>query len=216
MGPGNKRAEPTVDSFDFIRGEVPPPPEWPATASFDWDVQATTPPYPPGYLYVYTWSTPVFDLRPDLSSRIGTTKQGVPIWRRYARIRVGIAGGNGSNVNMNGWEVRAREYASIFDANVQGSVSGPDGPSSARPNLLLIGESDATNAFYPTLLPSFAGQAQRALAQFAPPGTGLGGGEGYPIRYYRLELQFIYRTEEELPLPPAGAGPAYAITAGVY
>jgi hypothetical protein len=46
------------------------------------------------------------------------------------------------------------------------------------------------------------GDARTALVGFAPPGTTLGGGEGYPVRFWRLELGFSIFVETGAPLPP--------------
>ncbi len=204
---------PTVDSYDRIRREVPPPPEWVATSDFRWEVGPAEPGDPPGYAFVYRWSTPVFDLRPDLSSQIGTTKQGVPIWRRYARLRVLITGPQGANLDGTDLSVTATESVSVFDANVQTNVATGQ---SASPSLFQLDSADVTNVFFP-VVPLTPGQSQAALGEFSFRGNQLGGGEGYPIRYYRVSFLFRKVVETGLPVPPNPPFPAdIALSAGVY
>jgi hypothetical protein len=215
MAPSGNRSEPTVDSFDRIRGEVPPPPEWTATGTFDWQVTPTFPNEPPGYAFTSRWASPVFDLRPDLSSRIGTTKQGFPIWRRYARLRVQLSAPGGGLVDFTNMTVEAIESVQVFDANVQSTTVGAG--SSPRPNLFDLDRSDVTSTFFPAAGPPSLGIAQSALGEFAFRGNNLGGGEGYPIRYFRIELFFRKFVETGLPLPPAPPFPTdIALGAAVY
>jgi hypothetical protein len=210
-----------VDSFDRIRGEVPPPPEWTVTASFDWRVAAARPGDPPGYAYEYEWSTPVFDLRPDLSSRIGTTKQGFPIWRRYGRLRVQLAGVRGLSADFTNLTVTATEFVQVFDANVQAQRLTPPATTATTPSPLLfqLDSADVTNVFFP-VIPTTPGVSQAALGEFSFRGNQLGGGEGYPVRYYRLQLRFRSFGETGLPVPPVPPPISplrtYALSAAVY
>ncbi len=204
---------PTVDSYDRIRGDIPPPPEWTVTANFDCQITTSDPGDPPGYAFTYNWSTPVFDLRPDLSSRIGTTKQGFPIWRRYARLRVQLAGSLGAFVDFMDFTATSTEFIQIFDANVQGQIGG--GGSSPRPNLFQVGSADVTSAFFPAR--AIPGLSQAALGEFSFKGNQLGGGEGYPIRYYRVGFTFRKVVETGLPVPLVPVFPDdLALSAAVY
>jgi hypothetical protein len=210
-GLGKKKQSPTVDSFDRTQGEIPPPPYWTTTSNLDWAQTGLVGNEPPGVAFRASWSTPVFDLRPDLASRVGNTRQGFPIWRRFARLRAQLTGANGAFLDLVDWTIEAREFAQVFDANVQG------GPSTTpRPNLPQINSTDVTTAFFSSLVPGFNGSPS-VLGSFAPPGSDLGGGEGYPVRYYRVE--FIFRKYEEtgLPLPPSPSPPQpVALAAAVY
>jgi hypothetical protein len=221
MGPGNKRAEPTVDSFDFIRGEVPPPPEWTANASLDWSAAALEPGDPVGIAFETSWATPVYDLRPDLASRIGTTKQGFPIWRRYARLRIQLAGLRGGAFAFGNIRITATTFVQVFDANVQSSAIGTPAASSPRPNLLQLDTTDVTTAFSTvgTLPAPATGFVQSSLGEFPFRGNTLGGGEGYPIRYMRIAYTFRTVVETGVPIPgdPASVAPdVIALSAAVY
>jgi hypothetical protein len=179
-----------------------------------------------GYWFTDSWSTPVFDLRPDLLSQIGNTKQGFQIWNRAARLRVALFGANGSDLDFDEATliVRAREWAAVFDANAQRGTGGNPN-SSESPNLIRLTESDVTSLFFPTntfnsaLLPAPTGPGTgNALAGFTPRGSELGGGEGYPVRYWRMQLIFTSFVPEGLPLPgtPPSRPQNIVLNAGMY
>ncbi len=212
MAPSANRSDPTVDSYDYIRRELPPPPEWTATGALDWVLVPVQPGEPAGYAFGAVWGSPVFDLRPDLSSQIGTTKQGFPIWRRYARLRVQLSATGGGLIDLTDTTVTATESVQVSDANVQSTIT-----SSPRPNLFSLGQTDVTASFFPAAAPGSPGFAQSALGEFSFRGNNLGGGEGYPVRYYRIELVFRKFVETGLPIPPVPPFPPdFAIAAGVY
>ena len=48
--------------------------------------------FPEGWLWTVNWSSPFFDMRPDLRSSQGQVKEGVPMWRMGARLYVELIG----------------------------------------------------------------------------------------------------------------------------
>lgn len=200
-----------------------PTPEWNYKDVFRWTntetldaVAAAAANRPTGYIWQYIWSSPIFDLRPDLVSEIGNTKQGVPIWSKSARLRVLVTGARGENINMENWIITGRQFVSLFSANVQrGNPAGSAG-FSASPNMVQLNNFEATNLFYPTQNVNLIGQAGGAMAGFVTPSADLGGGEGYPVRYWRIVLVFNVLQEEQLPLPDPVAPDDVNILAAVY
>lgn len=170
---------------------------------------------PPGVLYRYTWSSPVFDLRPDLRSSNAGPKDGVPIWSVAARLYVQLAAnarGSGAqpalltpNVN-----VTATDWVNTT-FNFSGARRPTEGVSGGA-GLLNSTPTDVTAKFSA----SGAG-VTTTLAGFAPPGSTLGFGEGYPVRFWRLQLTFEQFIETEVPLPdPLPNGRPYVFQASVY
>lgn len=147
---------------------------------------------PAGINYTATYTSPVFDLRPDLRSSQAAQKQGVPIWSRSARLYIQFIAPNLLVLPYpSGIQANTREFTQpVVAPNVVGT-----------PNLDFIGIADVS-ALFNTSTPG-----QRAiLAGFYPPGTTLGTGEGYPIRYWRIQINFSFFLETGLPIPPPPYG----------
>lgn len=174
-------------------------------------------PYPPGVMYGATWSSTTFDLHPELRSAQAGPKDGTPIWnissRMYVQLRINSAGaGVQSNLSaLAGMQVNAQDLVSaVF--NYSGSSRPGEGVTGGGGT---IGGTitNVSNLF----APSSINQQFVALAGFAPPGTTLGFGEGYPVRYWRLALGFTFFVEEGLPLPdPPTDPPSVMLQATVY
>jgi hypothetical protein len=161
------------------------------------------PPNPVGALYRYIWTSPTFDLRPDLRSGQGAPKNGLPVWSTAARLFVQIMGdpsrgdppspGTQPAINTAGLAVTSTEHVNIMtDFSTksrpgEGSVGGAD--------LVQLSTKDVSALFVAT--PG----ATAIVVGFVPPGTNLGGGEGYPVRYWRLQLTFDYFIPTVLPAP---------------
>ena len=171
---------------------------------------------PPGYTWSYEWSTTIFDLRPDLKSIIGATKQGFPIWDTAARLYISLNGALPSlTFDGNNLQVIATDYIQIIDANVQGGAGSVAG-SSPSPNLIQVQSQDVSANFYPPAAVGSPGVGN-TLAVFTRPGDVAGGGEGYPVRFWRVRFLFSIFVEEELPLPvPATPPDDVVLTAGMY
>ena len=174
-----------------------PVPQWYSSENpFDWTTAvAVGPGGAIGINYTYTWSSPVYDLRPDLRSGNAARKEGVPIWTRSARMYVQIVAGNGGTFFAAApLTVTATEFTQT--TNAENRSAGPLLSKGSGSNVLSSGRYDASSQF----AAAFSGQ-QSLLAGFAPPGTTLGFGEGYPVRYWRLELGFTVFQETGLPIP---------------
>ena len=169
-------------------------------------VAGTTSSLPPGWLYQYCWTTPAFDLRPDMRSANAGPKEGVPIWTDNARLLVQINQPSAGHLarpalvtpNL---KVVATEWVNTsFNHN-----SFPLGSSVAAGNGLLEQPSyDATSKFATSAQagnPEFTASAQ--IAGFAPTGTSLGFGEGHPIRFWRLKLCFEILVQTDIDAGPA-------------
>ena len=170
-------------------------------------------PVPPSYDFTYTWDSPIFDLRPDLRSAQAGPKNGVPIWNTAGRLYVQLFGLSGTTpspfVNPAPTSISAAsgltgssvDQGNVLFANIT-SPAVPD-PAGQVPfnSVVNIGPPETlTNSFVFPL-----GQPDSAVVGFAPPGTNLGAGEGYPIRYWRVQVTFLKRytpTEETGDWPP--------------
>jgi len=213
--------------YENPQGTIPGPPgpklprPWYASrTNFEWDATAVVaPPAPIGINYTYVWTSPIFDLRPDLRSADAGPKQGVPIWSRSDRLYIQLFAPTTTGLPVPlGWTVTAQEFGQTNVAQSQRGVGGAG--ATATPNVLGIGQVNVTAQFTVT-----APYQQSIIAGFSPPGTTLGGGEGYPIRFWRLKLFFSYFEETGAPVPiplpdlptfPAGTSLPTAIQAAVY
>ncbi len=163
----------------------------------DWGVPvAVTPAQAPhfafGWLWTVPWSSPFFDMRPDLRSSQSQVKEGVPIWRIGARLYVELigqlqaVGGVTYGATVNDW------YA-LFN-NEPGRLPIVLG---ANPDQALMGPiTDVSGIMFPP-----APGATASLGVFSPPGDAAGGGEGYPVRYWRLNMS-LTRFEAGPIIPP--------------
>lgn len=180
-------------------------------------------PLAPGVVYTYTWTSPVFDLRPDLRSSQGAAKAGTPIWSTAARLYIQMlvnSRGSGNQVPLNravgldvpgSIAVTARDWVNTF-ANVELQTAPSDGVTGGA-GLQRGNPTDVSGLFNVPL----DSDATTVLAGFAPPGTTLGSGDGYPVRYWRLELTFTCTIETGLPLPdPLPTGKPLVLQPSVY
>ena len=165
---------------------------------------------PKGREWYFTWETPWFDLRPDLKSIEGQPKLGVPIWSRSARLYVELVGRASEGAVPNpAWantdlgiftpfySVTAREYYDTTNIDPGQIISGGPGKAYATIPGFDIGIQntpvDVTNIFFPPAATRIA----TSLGVFYPPGTNSGGGEGYPVRYWKVNLRFKFTLPEE-------------------
>ncbi len=161
------------------------------------------PPVPPGINYFGQWQSPLFDLRPDLRSSTSVTKVGIPIWTRSGRLYVQFFGLEGS-VNQN-LTMFAQEHA---NSNVGEGSQGND-PSAVVPPITAPFDISSVLTFASEFAP---GSAMLGYAPFSP---SLGGGEGYPVRFWYLRLLFfkLIETPDPAPFPDP---PAIQIQASFY
>lgn len=147
--------------------------------------------------YTFEWDTPIFDLRPDLRSAQAAAKNGVPIWNTGARLYLQLFGLLNSVDNplplvftpigaATGLTAIGVDQGNAIFANItQAAVADPTVVVPYN-SVQDIGPPETiTNSF---IFP--AGQPDSTVVGFAPPGTNLGGGDGYPLRYWRLRITF--------------------------
>lgn len=201
--------------------DIPVPQWYTPWMRIDWALDRTVDPsladpgvaYPPGGVYTYTWTTPNFDLRPDLRSGNAGPKQGVPIWTPSARLFVQLASQGGQPgiqiLQTPNLTVTATEWVSL--AFNQTQALGGTGQSFT--GLKQQPSYDVTSKF--AVPPGNLGSS--TVGGFAPVGSNLGGGEGYPVRFWRLQLEFEIAVETAVPLPSPLTLPAnYILQASMY
>lgn len=137
--------------------------------------------FPEGWLWTVNWSSPFFDMRPDLRSSQSQVKEGVPMWRMGARLYVELIGQLLAPGGVQ-YGASANDWYALFN-NEPGRLPVILG---GNPDQALMGPVTVVT---PTFFPATPG-ATAALGVFSPPGDAAGGGEGYPVRYWRLNLQF--------------------------
>ena len=121
--------------------------------------------------YLTRWSTPIFNLRPDLRSAGGSPKSGVPIWSRSARLYIQVSNLVLSDPDTTtGLRVESLESAAIAYGDVRNGFSSVERVTAA---------SDITADFM-----LGTDQPDRIILTFAPLG------EGAPVRFWGLELRF--------------------------
>lgn len=177
-----------------------------------------------GFLYDFTWTTPAFDLRPDLRSSQGGPKAGVPMWSSAARLYVqlqSVAPGSGFSppppLSLSNCTVAATDFTSVVwnYSDTQGRIPSTPGQV-ATPNQAGAGLESSSLTNVSSLFNAGIGQTA-VLAGFAPPGSSLGGGDGYPVRYWRLQLSFSILVAVPMPLPPVPVQPqAVLLQASMY
>lgn len=136
--------------------------------------------------FVATWGTPIFDLRPSLRGLVERSQnpaaQGAtPVW-----VASGVGAGGRLYIQINdllnnvgvsqvaGIEIYAQEFCAIADVGTLDSVT-----PNTNITLNIIGGS------------SFGS----AIAPFTPRG------EGYPVRYWQVRLEFRRKTSYGTPFP---------------
>jgi len=146
----------------------------------------------PGGDDLATWHTPTFDLRPDLrSSQPGGVKTGVPIWDSGARLYIQFFNLINPVTNTDNLRVGYRESANTTWGNVTQAgptraVGIPTPPSTGFP--AQIGRDPVVR-----VTPRIDISSEVMLGTDQPDSIVLVFetlGEGYPIRYWQLQLQW--------------------------
>jgi hypothetical protein len=164
------------------------------------------PPNPIGNLWTVTWESPWYDLRPDLRSSQQQVKIGVPIWDRAARLYVELSGppGPSGGFSSAGFSASSSEYAENLSLDPGQVILGAPGSFPATvPQPLPVTPSvpvNVTGTFFPGV-----GLVYSTQGVFSPPGTTAGGGDGYPIRYWKVRIDFSYFWPGLLPSTPPDA-----------
>lgn len=159
-------------------------------------------PYTDEYLAV--WETPWFDLRPDLRSIENQPKLGVPIWSRSARLYLELlADGGTTGFLPNNYRATMREYYDTINLDPgQINAAAPGRNFDPYASTLPVDIS-------PILFPPGVAPTATTLGVFAPPGTSSGTGEGYPVRYWKVNIQFRFFSEPDDPLPRLNTQASY-------
>lgn len=162
---------------------------------------------PFGTLYTHSWESPWFDLRPDLRSGEAQPKIGVPIWSRAARLYIEIMTSVPSGFQTVGLTATGEDYYETTNLD-------PGQVPAAAPGLAQVGTIkqasppvDVSSTFFPPTV----GATRSSLGIFAPPGTTAGGGDGYPVRYWKfgLTFEFFQETGAQVPVPNLGIQASY-------
>jgi hypothetical protein len=172
---------------------------------------------PVGLLWEAVWESPWYDLRPDLRSTEGQPKIGVPIWDRAARLYVEMvtAPGPQGGISPVGFSASFTEYAENLSLDPGQTVMGA--PGTLPPNSLKVPPSQLPSVpvnVTSTFFPATPGTLYSTQGVFSPPGTTAGGGDGYPIRYWKIRLGFSYFYGDIV--PPVDGVPPLNIQAAYY
>lgn len=139
------------------------------------------------------WSSPTFDLRPDLRGIMvspGTQRNSgaVPIWLPRGgagKLWLQVDNLDAVSWGLTGLRVTSTEFASIRDGNDLKQITDPE---------------DITT--------EFVGTAECALGSFVPPGS------GYPPRYYRVKVTFDFLVDSSA--EPEWPNPSFRLSAAYY
>ena len=119
-------------------------------------------------LRTVTWSTPVFDLRPELHAATGEApNNAVPVWRQLygvgGKLWVQITNFDSAIDTKTGLRLTSTEFGHIVDPDAMAQIDDPE---------------DITS--------EFVGPAPSGIVAFTPPGA------GYPVRFWRLQVTVAY------------------------
>lgn len=121
-----------------------------------------------GYVTAAYWSSPLYDLRPEIRSADGSRSSGNPIWGAPGKklwVQVdGLLSVSNGIVATDDLYVASREYGNIFDPTQVFRITA---------------DSDVSAEWA-----SGSNQPDSIILSFLPPGS------GYPVRYWRCEIAF--------------------------
>lgn len=170
---------------------------------------------PPGALYRAEWTSTTFDLRPDQRSAIATPKDGFAMWNKAARLYVQITSDSQASGVIPGVNTQGLTVTAVDWSNPTTNFSGRGAPGegiTGGAGLQKTEPRDVTSQFSALAL-----SASSILVGFAPPGSSLGGGDGYPVRYWRLQLTFDCFLPLPLPFPdPLPTPPSFILQPSAY
>lgn len=165
----------------------------------------------PGVDYTWTWKAPTFDLQPQLRSSDSQAREGAtPIWRRDARLYFSIQGATNQFQATTPWDdihIYVQHFGNVMTNHVGGAARATVVAISAR--------TLVTNTMMTSAALDSAPYSNTINLTIAPPGTGSGGGDGYPIRYWspRVTFRKVYSTAR---FPNGGAPPPITFYAVYY
>lgn len=133
-----------------------------------------------------TWQSPVFDMRPGLRSSQSSGKEGVSIWNPNARFYIqlfgfGLANSNTTNLRLEYSEYANTTWGSVYSAQPNRAVANSGVPNQVA-NQFVIRVNARVDITSEIMLGT--DQPSSVTLTFAPIG------EGYPIRYWKIELNF--------------------------
>lgn len=153
-----------------------------------------------GGLYQQSWSTPIFDLRPDIRSGQGAIKNGVPMWRQGARLFVQLSDlQSGSASRLGGFRLVAREHGNTTFA----IITARHHPEGATNSVVLT----TTNVDIGAQVVMPAAQPASMILTVSPQGTATSGSGETPLRYWRFILVMEIRSTGSV-----AAGPVFTPT----
>ena len=136
---------------------------------------------------IATWSTPVFDLRPQLRSSQNMAKAGVPVWDPAARLYIQIFNLTATDPATQSLRMGYREFANTtFGAVTQA------GPNRAIANSGFPNQVSSNPVVRVTPLIDITSEIMLGTNQ--PDSVVLVFevlGEGYPVRYWQLQLEWM-------------------------
>jgi hypothetical protein len=175
------------DDYRNPWGTIPSPP--PAKADIPtpfWGTQRIPVNWNGGTPNIGVWGSPVFDLRPDLRSMPGDAKTGVPMWNRSARLYIQISGLTSAAGNTEDLFLTYAEFASVSEAKFYNAappraVADPGFPNQTSSNSVrrVTSRVDITSE-----ISLGVNQPNAVIITFVPIG------EGYPVRYWAIQLTF--------------------------
>ncbi len=144
------------------------------------------------------WKTPTFDMRPDLRSAQSMVKAGVPIWNPTSRLYLQIFGLTLVNTNMDTLRLGYREFGNTTWGQVTQAAPNRAVANSGVPNQVARDPVVQVSSFVDITNQLMLGtnQPPSVIIPFTPIG------EGYPVRYWALEVIWI---SIESTAGPAGA-----------
>ena len=136
------------------------------------------------------WTSPVFDMRAYLRGSGPEAPMGVPVWETTSHLYIQVFGLTTTTGNTQQLYLRSRELANtstswVHAAKPNAAVANPGDPAqtSRVPVVQVTPWMDLTSSIaYGT------NQPDSSILVFAPIG------EGYPVRFWQLELQFTCET----------------------
>jgi len=146
-----------------------------------------------GVLWRTVWASPIFDLRPDLGGLSYTGNNNirvaaVPIWRAAGQNVAAQLFVQVTNLTtFSGLQVLSIEEAHVCDVSSVATINDPE---------------DITSAF--------TSKGVSSLFTFSPYGS------GYPVRYWRLQLQFDILDNQDGPAPGVAVPQNPVIQAALY
>lgn len=167
-----------------------------------------------GGYYTATWTTPVFDLRPDLRDHIDTPKNGIPIWRRDAALYIQIFGlrelqraptDPAAPAPATQPSQRANNNLSVWSVELANSIENTQTPTSSNITPLTANYYSTVRSITSAIPIEVLGGVSNAsghwgnanwfeqwstLLRFTPPGDDAGFDGKSPVRYWQVRLNF--------------------------